>query len=120
MAWTVRFHGAFEREFRDLDQRVQDELLAQLKVVATFGPQLGRPRVDSLKGSRHANMKELRFDAANGVWRVAFAFDPQREAILLVAGDKAGQSERRFYRRLIAKADARFDEHLAGLRTGGA
>ena len=51
-----------------------------------FGSQLGRPRVDTLKGSRHANMKELRFDAADGVWRVAFAFDPKRSAVLLIAG----------------------------------
>jgi hypothetical protein len=89
-------------------------------VLEIFGPQLGRPRVDNLKGSRHANMKELRFDAADGIWRVAFAFDPRRQAIVLVAGDKSGQSERRFYRQLIARADARFDEHLAGLRTGDA
>jgi hypothetical protein len=57
-------------------------------------------------------MKELRFDAADGVWRVAFAFDPKRQAILLVGGDKSGGSEKRFYRQLIKKADARFDEHV--------
>lgn len=74
------------------------------------------PYVDTLKGSRHPNMKELRFDAAGGVWRVAFAFDPRRRAILLVAGDKAGVGQRRFYERLIAKADARFDAHLRRLK----
>jgi hypothetical protein len=74
---------------------------------------LGRPRVDRLKDSRHANMKELRFDTADGVWRVAFAFDPKRKAILLVAGDKSGVSEKKFYKRLIVKADDRFDAHLA-------
>ena len=58
-------------------------------------------------------MKELRFDAADGVWRVAFAFDPKRQAILLVGRDKSGGSEKRFYRQLIKKADARFDEHIA-------
>jgi hypothetical protein len=58
-------------------------------------------------------MKELRFSAAKGEWRVAFAFDPKRRAILLVAGDKAGVSEKRFYRELIRKADIRFDAHLA-------
>ena len=68
-----------------------------------FGPELGRPRVDTLKGSRHANWKELRFDAADGVWRVAFAFDPKRNAVLLVAGDKSGFGEKKFYRQLIAK-----------------
>ena len=58
-------------------------------------------------------MKELRFDAADGVWRVAFAFDPKRNAVLLIAGDKSGGGEKRFYRQLIAKADERFDEHLS-------
>ena len=80
------------------------------------GPQLGRPRADTLNDSRHPNMKELRFAAADGVWRVAFAFDPKRKAILLVAGDKSGISEKRFYRRLIDKADARFDAHLAKIK----
>jgi len=64
-------------------------------------------------------MKELRFDAADGVWRVAFAFDPNRRAILLLAGDKSGGSERRFYKQLIAKADRRFDTHLARLKHKG-
>ncbi len=68
--------------------------------------------MDTLKGSRHANMKELRFTVDGGVWRVAFAFDPHRDAVLLVAGDKSGGSERRFYTRLISKADQRFDAHL--------
>ncbi len=90
-----------------------------LLTLEQFGPLLGRPRVDTLKGSRHANMKELRFDAADGVWRVAFAFDPKRKAILLVAGDKSGGSEKRFYRLLIAKADERFDGHLSRLKKEG-
>ena len=61
-------------------------------------------------------MKELRFSAADGEWRVAFAFDTRRKAILLVAGDKSGTGERRFYRELIRKADDRFDAHLSGLK----
>jgi hypothetical protein len=61
-------------------------------------------------------MKELRFEAGNGIWRVAFAFDPNRKAILLACGDKSGGSEKRFYRQLIEKADARFDTHLALVR----
>ena len=62
-------------------------------------------------------MKELRFSAADGEWRIAFAFDPRRNAILLIAGDKSGVSGRRFYSELIRKADLRFDAHLARLRT---
>src|SRR6266480_2245866 len=115
-AWEVVFHAEFESEFAALPTDVQDELLAQAKLVQQFGPQLGRPRADTLNGSRHANMKELRFDAADGVWRVAFAFDPNRKAILLVAGDKSGSNEKRFYRQLIEKADARFDAHLSKIK----
>jgi len=61
-------------------------------------------------------MKELRFDAADGVWRVAFAFAPNRKAILLVAGEKSGGGEKRFYRQLIAKADKRFEAHVAKIK----
>jgi hypothetical protein len=68
-----------------------------------------------LKGSKHANMKELRFGWVDGVWRVAFAFDPKRRAVLLVGGNKGGADQQRFYKRLIAVADERFNEHLASL-----
>jgi hypothetical protein len=105
-------------EFEALDQEVRREVLALARVLQEFGPQLGRPRVDTLNGSRHANMKELRFSAAGGEWRVAFAFDPRRKAILLVAGDKSGRSQKRFYRELIRKADERFDAHLARIGKG--
>jgi hypothetical protein len=113
--WTIVFHPEFEPEFDRLDPVVQDELLAQVAVLEAFGPRLGRPRVDTLKSSDHANMKELRFSAADGVWRVAFAFDPHQRAILLVAGAKQGVSEQRFYRQLIRKVDERFTRHLAQL-----
>jgi hypothetical protein len=112
MTWNVLLDPAFAAEFLELTEAVQDELLAHARLLETFGPQLGRPRADTLKGSRHTNMKELRFDADNGVWRVAFAFDPKRRAILLVAGDKAGATQKRFYKQLIQKADKRFDAHL--------
>jgi len=111
--WSISLHAEFEAEFDLLETEVQDEFLAQAGFLKAFGPQLGRPKVDTLKGSAHTNMKELRFSAADGVWRVAFAFDPESNAILLVAGDKSGVNEKRFYKRLIATADARFDKHLA-------
>lgn len=76
--------------------------------------------MDPLAGSRHANMKELRFDAADGVWRFAFAFDPVRKAIILCGGDKSGGSQKRFYRQLIATADVRFDAHLTALEAEAA
>lgn len=115
MGWSVLFHDDFAAELAVLAESLQDELLAHALLLRDFGPGLGRPTVDTLKGSKHANMKELRFGWAGEVWRVAFAFDPARQAILLVGGDKGGADQRRFYKRLIALADARFDAHLITL-----
>ena len=116
MSWIVEIGDEFKPEFFALQEDVRMEILALTRFLQQFGPQLGRPRVDTLGGSRHANMKELRFSAADGEWRIAFAFDTKRKAILLVAGDKSGVSEKRFYRELIRKADERFDTHLARLK----
>lgn len=113
MSWAILFHDDFDAEIQGLPQALQDELLAHALLLREFGPNLGRPTVDGLKGSRHANMKELRFSWEGEIWRVAFAFDPKRQAILLMGGNKGGADQRRFYNRLIAIADARFDQHLA-------
>ena len=112
---AIDHNCAFDAEFSSLKEDLQDELLAHARLLAEFGPNLGRPTVDTLKGSRHTNMKELRFSCNGQVWRVAFAFDPQRQAILLVGGDKGGADQRRFYKRLINVADDRYDEHLGTL-----
>ena len=112
MVWTLLYDDAFLPELEALPEAVQDELLAMASLLVTYGPALSRPHADTLSGSRHANMKELRFRADDGVWRVAFAFDPKRQAILLVAGDKSGVAQKRFYKALIAKADKRYAEHL--------
>ena len=85
----------------ELADTVQTELLAYGELLGMFEPQLARPYADTLDRSKHKNMKELRFDADNGVWRVAFAFDPKRKAVLLVAGNKAGVNQKRFYQQLI-------------------
>jgi hypothetical protein len=89
---------------------------AKVGLLRYLGPRLGRPHADTLNGSKHANMKELRASTAGKVLRIAFAFDPDRVGILLVAGDKSGVSQKRFYRQLIAKADELYDTHLATLR----
>jgi hypothetical protein len=115
MKWTVKFHDKFATEFDELSAGVQDELYAYALLLENTGPRLGRPYADTLKGSEHSNMKELRFKADNGVWRVAFAYDPKRQAILLVAGNKSGTSEKRFYNELIRKADERFSDYLTKL-----
>ena len=118
MKWNVLLFDEFDTEFTAFPRDVQTVMLAKARMLEHFGPQLGRPHVDTLEGSKHANMKELRFDAADGVWRAAFAFDPHRQAVILVAGDKSGISEKRFYRSLIAKADKRFDDYLAQQKKG--
>ena len=117
--WQVLFHPEFDAEFRRMRVGLQDELLAHAKLLQDFGPSLGRPTVDTLKGSRHGNMKELRFGWEGEVWRIAIAFDPKRNAILLAGGDKKGVDQRRFYRKLIATADRRFDDYLAGFGARG-
>lgn len=112
MNWLIDIHPDFESELGLLSKEVKKELFAKVKLLEQFGPQLKRPHADTLEGSKHDNMKELRFKADNGVWRVAFAFDPERKAILLIAGDKSGVSQKQFYKTLINKADTRFDSHL--------
>jgi hypothetical protein len=116
MPWTVLYHENFTTELDALPDAVQDELFSLVNLLVTYGPKLGRPHADTLTGSKHSNMKELRFNAEDGVWRVAFAFDPARKAIILVAGDKAGIVQKRFYRALIARADSRFADHLKTLK----
>jgi hypothetical protein len=116
MTWDVEFEDEFETEFDGFTDPVITELLARANVLAQFGPMLGRPNVDTLNGSEHSNMKELRFTADGGVWRVAFAFDPKRKAILLCGGDKEGKDQKRFYKDLIRVADRRFKTHLERLK----
>jgi hypothetical protein len=114
--WHVATTDDFDAWFAELDADGQAELIAKVELLKLLGPRLGRPHADTLNGSKHANMKELRVDTADKVMRVAFAFDPARAAILLVAGDKSGVNQKRFYKQLIAKADELFDAHLAALK----
>ena len=83
MQWTIVFHAAFEAEFDLFSEDVQDGIFAVAGFLRERGPHLGRPTVDTLNGSEFANMKELRLQADGGVWRVAFAFDSRRRAVLL-------------------------------------
>lgn len=112
MPFTVLFDEAFEAEFDKLPEAVQDHLLARTAMLEEFGPGLGRPYADTLNGSNHPNMKELRLQR-DGVWRFAYAWDPQRQAIILCGGNKEGANQKRFYKNLIRVADARFTVHIA-------
>jgi hypothetical protein len=115
MKWTAIFHDDFEPEYDLLPEPVQDELFARIHVLEELGPDLGRPTVDTLTASSFPNMKEIRFNC-DGVWRFAFAFDPTRSAVILCGGDKEGVDQKKFYKWLIAKADARFAAHIGQIK----
>ncbi|WP_420493580.1 type II toxin-antitoxin system RelE/ParE family toxin [Sinorhizobium meliloti] len=114
-AWKVVFHDRFKGEITDLPADVRVELLAHLVLLREKGLRLGRPEVDTLEGSRHANMKELRVKVLKVQWRFAFAFDPERKAVVLCGAAKSGVSQKLFYKRLIDLADKRYAEHLSEL-----
>ncbi|MFG1717774.1 type II toxin-antitoxin system RelE/ParE family toxin [Micromonospora sp. B006] len=117
--WEIRLHPEVERWFLDLcssEPSTADLVSEALDLLAEHGPALGRPLVDRLKGSAYHHMKELRpGSSGTSEVRMIFAFDPSREAIFLVAGDKAGQWQS-WYRLAIPLADERFQEHLINLK----
>ncbi|MGH3211993.1 MAG: type II toxin-antitoxin system RelE/ParE family toxin [Trebonia sp.] len=116
MRWAVIFHPEVAAWLRVLDDDTYQQVIAALRELRDQGPALGRPLADTVRGSRHKNMKELRpGSAGRSEIRILFAFDLERQAVLLVAGDKAGRWQR-WYRRAISIADDRFDEHIEMLR----
>ena len=117
MAWEVEYTDQFEGWWEGLSSEQQEALDDRVMLLAEVGPGLGRPVVDTITGSRHANMKELRA-SEGGALRVLFAFDPRRYAILLLGGDKSGRWNE-WYRRAIPEADALYDVHLGELRAEG-
>lgn len=112
--WEVEVTDEFEAWWESLARPARVKIDASVALLETLGPRLGRPHVDTVKGSRHSQMKELRVQQAGTPLRIFFAFDPRRNAVLLIGGDKTG--DKRFYQRLIPKADRLYDEHLAKLR----
>jgi hypothetical protein len=117
MAWEVEYTDQFAQWWDELAEEEQDAVTAAVQILERRGPDLGRPLVDTIKQSRHQNMKELIPPA--GAIRVLFAFDPRRAAILLIGGDKSGEWGR-WYDRMVPVADDLFDEHLRELETEGA
>lgn len=118
MTWIVDIELIAEW-LTSLDGGSREQVVAAVELLEEHGPHLGRPVVDSVVGSRHKTMKELRpgFSGRSEL-RLLFAFDPERSAIILVAGDKAG-AWKRWYRQSIPKADDLFDEHLRTLKGEG-
>lgn len=106
MSWEVETTAEFDTWFAELDAAIQDSVLAAIAALEKVGPTLGRPLVDSVAGSRHSNLKELRI---RKTIRVLFAFNRGQRPVLLVGGDKAGQTKR-WYVRAIRNADRLFDD----------
>lgn len=112
MAWEVVTRTLFDTWFDEQTDEVQEEILAHLSILEESGPNLGRPQVDQVKASNYKNMKELRVQIGGHPFRAFFAFDPERKAIIFCAGDKKGEGEKLFYKRMIKIADAEFASHL--------
>jgi hypothetical protein len=108
--WSAERTAEFDSWWQTLTDPEQRKVVASVEALQELGPTTGRPLVDSVEGSRHSNMKELR---VTQTMRIFFAFDPRRVAILLIGGDKAGKTKR-FYKRMIPQADRIYDEHLQG------
>ncbi|UCB33496.1 toxin RelE (plasmid) [Duffyella gerundensis] len=112
MAWKVVTRTFFDVWYEEQTDDVQEEIAAHLLILEEIGPQLGRPQVDQVKASKYKNMKELRVQVGGHPFRAFFAFDPERKAIVLCAGDKKGEDEKLFYKRMIKTADIEFTSHL--------
>lgn len=111
--WEVETTEVFDDWFKMQAQGLQIDMLSAMHLLEEFGPQLGRPYVDTVYDSDYANMKELRVQHAGNPVRAFFAFDPKRKAVVLCAGDKTGANEKRFYKDMIKLADKEFSKHLA-------
>ncbi|MEX2317190.1 MAG: type II toxin-antitoxin system RelE/ParE family toxin [Pirellulales bacterium] len=115
--WDVEYTDEFGVWWDSLDEDQQASLEASIRLLEEFGPQLSRPHADTVQGSRHGNMKELRTQSQGRPLRTFFAFDPRRSAILLIGGDKTGDD--RFYERMIPLADRLYDQYLDDIRKEG-
>jgi hypothetical protein len=115
--WNIEFTNEFQAWWETLDETVCESVDFSVDLLARLGPSLGRPHADTVKDARHDNMKEPRVQHRGKPYRIFFAFDPRRSAILLIGGCKAG--DKRFYQRMIPLADDLYDAHLAEIRKEG-
>jgi hypothetical protein len=108
--WTIDRTDEIATWIISLDEDALEAVLRSLLILKEIGPSLGRPHVDTVKRSRHKNMKELWVQNRQRVFRIFFAFDPDRKALLLIGGDK--RNDKKFYERMVPLADALLDKHL--------
>ncbi len=114
MEWEVEYTDEFEEWWNSLSEEEQEGINAKVILLQKFGPMLRRPHSDVIAASKHSNMKELIIQHAGRPYRVLYAFDPRRCAILLIGGDKTGDDS--WYEKFIPVADRLYDEHLAALK----
>ena len=114
MPYTVNTSEAFEDWFTSQEEGLQNRITAMVSLLEEQGPQLRRPFADTLEGSSLSNLKELRVQHRGDPYRILFAFDPKREALLLIGGNKAG--DKRWYKKMIPVAEAIFEKHLENLK----
>jgi hypothetical protein len=110
--WEIEQSDEFEVWFLALPDYAKEKIIMGVEILRNIGPGLGRPWVDTIKGSKLKNLKELRIDVKQNVFRILFVFDPKRVGILLVGGDKRGQ--KRFYERIIPLAESIYDSYQKG------
>lgn len=115
--WEVEYTDEFAVWWTTLDADAQGSIDYSVRLLERFGPRLARPHADSLYGSKHSNMKELRSQHRGHPIRTFFAFDPRRRAILLIGGEKTGDD--RFYEQMIPIADRLYDQYLEEIRNEG-
>jgi hypothetical protein len=116
MNHEILIHPEFKVELSQFDSTIRDSITAYSLLLSQFGANLGRPYSDTLKSSKYKNLKELRITTRTGEWRVSYAFDPHRKAILLMGASKSGISQRLFYDRLISLSEKRYASHLERLK----
>jgi len=109
--WHIDATEEYLEWFRELEPDVQGAVLSKVFLLEALGPQLGRPHADTLKGSRIKNLKELRARTSVHVLRVLYCFDENRQALLLIGGDKKGKNERDFYKSLIKYAETLIERY---------
>jgi hypothetical protein len=109
--WAVAATNEYLKWFRSQAPEAQEALLSKVLILEEFGPQLGRPHADTLKGSKIKNLKELRARTSAHVLRVLYYFDEERQALLLIGGDKKGKNEKDFYEKLIQSAEMLIEQY---------
>lgn len=118
MTWEVEYTDEFETWWEyDLSEGEQDEVAAVVGLLERKGPHLPYPFSSSICGSKHSHMRELRVQHRGNPYRVLYAFDPRRIAVLLIGGRKTGNN--RWYEDFVPLADRIYDEHLKLLRNEG-